>query len=835
MVHIGTLMALEEAGLRPDYVAGTSSGAIIGGLYASGFTPGELEGLLAEVDWRELFTDSPERADLFLAQKDERASYTLQFRFDGLRPILPTSYLTGQRVNALLSDLAFKGNFRAAGDFDNLRVGFRAVCTDLLSGERVVLGGGSLSEALMASSAVPVLIAAVPREGQLLVDGGLVDAIPTDVVAEMGADIIVASDVSAALRPTSKLGNPLEILDQVMSITMRGPNAMSLARADFVVAPDLPDHLSTDFEGIDSLVAVGYRAARAAIAQWEGRPEASHLVRLAGIHEGHGPAVRVVAFEVEGGDEEQQRRARELVGQELMGRSVDREGLRATANRLLEDGSLSDVTIQAVAVETDGGASRESERRITLKARLASRPLLREIRIEGAALYDPPELRRALSSVTGAPVDRVAVAADVVALEAYYRDRGYPMPLVRTVAFDPVSGVLSFFLDEGAIASIQIDGLDRTRDFVILRELPFQVGDLFGEHSVRQIVEDIYSTGLFERVTLEPARAPGGGLQLVVRVQERPRHLGRVGIHYLEEQKTEGFVEYQNSNFLGLGGKFPVQGLTGSRRSQFSFETRLDRLFKSFLTYQIEAGFLREEINTFDQSNRIGTYEEEGVRFSAAVGQQVRRFGQLRLGIKAENIDATTIEGSGIPDVSHRIRGFELRSIVDTLDRTTFPSRGVRHEFAYETASDALDGNVSYVKLHLSVESFLTIGRHTFNPRLLFATADNTLPFVRWFRLGGMDSFYGFERDQIRGRQILLVSGEYRFLIPWGPVAPLHFSIRYDWGGAWDDAQSFALADMTSGGGIKLSLESPIGPLEIAYGMREGGHTRFYLGLGYRF
>jgi NTE family protein len=172
---------------------------------------------------------------------------------------------------------------------------------------------------------------------------------------------------------------------------------------------------------------------------------------------------------------------------------------------------------------------------------------------------------------------------------------------------------------------------------------------------------------------------------------------------------------------------------------------------------------------------------------------------------------------------------------VDTLDRTTFPNSGVRHEFAYETASDALDGNVSYVKLNLSVESFVSIGRHTFHPRLLFASADNTLPFVRWFRLGGMDSFYGFERDQIRGRQILLLSGEYRFRIPWGPVAPLHLSARYDWGGAWDDAQSFALADMIGGGGLKLSLESPIGPLEMAYGMREGGHERFYLGLGYRF
>jgi NTE family protein len=209
MAHIGTLLALEEAGLAPHFIAGTSSGAIIGGLYAAGYTPAELAEMVGRVPWRQLFSDRPEPAHLFLAQREERATYTLQVRFDGLRPIFPTSYITGQRMQSLLSSLALRGEYRAGGVFSNLRVPFAAISTDLLSGERVMLTSGSITEALLASSAIPVLVAAVRRDGRMLVDGGLVDALPVEAVIDMGADLVVASDVSAALRPIDKLGNPL--------------------------------------------------------------------------------------------------------------------------------------------------------------------------------------------------------------------------------------------------------------------------------------------------------------------------------------------------------------------------------------------------------------------------------------------------------------------------------------------------------------------------------------------------------------------------------------------------------------------------------------------------
>jgi outer membrane protein insertion porin family len=201
--------------------------------------------------------------------------------------------------------------------------------------------------------------------------------------------------------------------------------------------------------------------------------------------------------------------------------------------------------------------------------------------------------------------------------------------------------------------------------------------------------------------------------------------------------------------------------------------------------------------------------------------------------VKAEDVRVSAVEGIGLPDATHRIRGFELRSIVDTQDQTPFPRNGIRHEFIYETATDALNSDISYVRLLLSMEWFNTIGRHTFHPRFIFGSSDNTLPPVRWFRLGGIDSFYGYYRDQVRGGQVLLISGEYIFRIPWRPVSPLLLALRYDWGGSWQDSLSFALKDMIGGVGIKMAIDSPVGPLEVAYGIREGGYGKLYFCLGF--
>ena len=151
--HIGVLKALDDAGIPIDYIAGSSMGSIIGGLYAAGHTPDELERITLETDWNQLFLDDPGRANLFVTQKMDQTDHTIQLRLNGLQPHIPSGLSAGQKLQLLFTSLTASANYLADGDFSRLPIPFLAVATDLTTGERVVLGQGNLAEAMRASAA----------------------------------------------------------------------------------------------------------------------------------------------------------------------------------------------------------------------------------------------------------------------------------------------------------------------------------------------------------------------------------------------------------------------------------------------------------------------------------------------------------------------------------------------------------------------------------------------------------------------------------------------------------------------------------------------------------
>ncbi len=184
--QIGVLKALEEAGIKPDLIVGTSMGSIVGGLYAAGYSVDQLDSIAHQTDWNDLLTlnNLSDRRDLFVDQKvtEDRAIFSL--RLDGLNPILPTSFNDGQKLANQLNILTFNAPLHSDESFDLLAIKFRAVCTDLITGSLVLLDRGSLSNALRASSSVTFFLAPIKVDSLLLVDGGLVANIPVDIAKE---------------------------------------------------------------------------------------------------------------------------------------------------------------------------------------------------------------------------------------------------------------------------------------------------------------------------------------------------------------------------------------------------------------------------------------------------------------------------------------------------------------------------------------------------------------------------------------------------------------------------------------------------------------------------
>ena len=262
--QIGVLQALEESGIKVDIVVGTSIGSIIGGMYAAGYNVDKLDSISRQTDWDDLLTlnNQSNRRDLFIDQKvtEDRAIFSL--RLNGLNPVLPTSFNDGQKLSNYLNILAFNAPLHSEGSFDLLNIKFRAVCTDLITGNLVVLDRGSLSQALRASSSVTFFLAPIKIDSLLLVDGGLVANIPVDISRANGGDFVIAVNSTSDLWQEKDLSTPWIVADQIVSIPMRLNNTEQLKNANFVIEPRLNNILSTDFNLVDTLIFLGYKSTK---------------------------------------------------------------------------------------------------------------------------------------------------------------------------------------------------------------------------------------------------------------------------------------------------------------------------------------------------------------------------------------------------------------------------------------------------------------------------------------------------------------------------------------------------------------------------------------------
>ncbi len=254
---------LEEEGVAIDYIAGTSMGSVVGGLYAAGVPLDEIESLAVELDWRDALRDQVRYRQLPFRRKEEQDFYRTALRLgigeDGLA--LRGGLLSGQKLESMLRLLLAP----AAGvtDFSRLPIPFRAVAADLETGEQVVLAEGDLAESIRASLAIPGMFTPVELGGRLLADGGIANNLPVDVVREMGADLVIAVDISEPLLGREDLQTAFGILAQTVSFLTRNNMEPQLESADLVIVPDLEGFGVLSFRQARSLVDAGYAAADA--------------------------------------------------------------------------------------------------------------------------------------------------------------------------------------------------------------------------------------------------------------------------------------------------------------------------------------------------------------------------------------------------------------------------------------------------------------------------------------------------------------------------------------------------------------------------------------------
>jgi NTE family protein len=262
--HIGVLKILERLHVPIDAIAGTSMGAVVGGLYASGMSAAEIEQTIASVDWQAAFHDRPPRTEIAFRRKEEDRQYlvNLPIGLRGKQLLIPKGLVQGQQLLETLRRLTLP--VAELTDFDQLPTPFRAVATNLETGDGVVLRDGDLATALRASMSVPGIFAPVEYRNQVLVDGGLAENLPIDVARSMGVDLLIVSDADYPLQPLKNLDSLPRITNQMIGILMRKDSnrqLRTLGANDVLINLQLGDFSSYDFANTPKIVGAGVIAA----------------------------------------------------------------------------------------------------------------------------------------------------------------------------------------------------------------------------------------------------------------------------------------------------------------------------------------------------------------------------------------------------------------------------------------------------------------------------------------------------------------------------------------------------------------------------------------------
>jgi NTE family protein len=818
--HLGVLQALEEAHVPLYCIIGTSMGAVIGGLYASGYTPAEIDSLLGRYSWGDLFDDRPDRRLMYTGRRDVSDRHLVEIRLQGLRPRWARNLSTGQRVSQALTEMVWRAPIQGFGDFDQLRVRFRAVATNLESGQRVELGGGDLAEAMRASMSIPILFQPVLLDGRLLVDGGLSANIPVETARKLGADLVIAVDVTSPLRGPEDLREAWELADQVVAIMQAEANQRSRQEADILVRPDMPPM---------AMNIVGHRAEQVAAGRRAMLGEHAHLRRLLSARCDSSSAINGIAglplnFELL--EEEVWRPIEELPEARtpacplLRGLLVERPASVADPQRLWRDlldcGCFLDVRCDTIHLDQPGESSHSF-----IRVRLQTHAVVGGVRLHGLE-----ELPRRMSStawrhlaldslfggLAGSPLRRIHL--DEAANEALNRLRraGYTLSRLDSAAL--WGDTLHLHVDPGRMDDLRLDGLRLLRPGILRREFRPRPGELFTVAQADRSIRRLYATGLFDQVYLRLERE-GNRNVAVLHALEKDFPALRGGLRYGTAREGEGFVQVLWENLLGRSLRGDLFWLSGARRAEQRVSLESDRIWHTWLTTRLSASrslrdFWLEGAAPATAGVRHPVHRENrGIQIR--VGQQIQRLGT----VYASGAFEWDEEDLGPVHRHRQLTRLGLLSVVDSRDRRSLPRRGEHHRVSFEQLLPRAESGDAAFRAMAETDTWRSLGRHTGQFSLVLGQSDS--PQRRdQFEFGGDDWLRTLMPLQAAGRQAMGFRARWRAQLMPGPWGDWLASLRWSALGLSDELDHWPhRRDFVQELSLALHLDSSVGELAV--------------------
>lgn len=846
IAQIGIMKSFEKAGIRPIGVAGTSIGAILGGLWSAGYTAQELDSIVRSVRWDETFSLANERIrnDLFIDQKYEQDRNILSLRFNNFSFVIPQSISGGVRLTSLLQKLFWSAPYHSYSSFDELKIPFRAVATDIVNAKPVSLSKGNLITAIRASATLPLRYTPVQIDSMILVDGGLLANIPIFATKEFNPDVIIAVNTTSPLLASSQLDKPWNVADQVVSVMMQQFNAKAKDSATFILEPNLGDHENSNFTMLDSLILAG---------EQYGNSTRDTLINYLNYWR---DSMLIVMIEGK-------------IGRKLDNSSVGNIKLRlhspytSKVDELPTSGELNFAKsireyIQKYSADEYAVSIVQSGVVNTIEVYVSPQRFIRRIILEEVhdnRLSNSTESRKleflteeyqskrietdSIRATIEGKMQRIysgnVIAPDILqqlrdSIEVAYKHFGKAFTDVASIDVSPDSTTISAYLISGKLDAVEITGNESASQLYISRELDIKLNKMIDVDELNNAWEQVVNTDVFSEVGMHVQRSASdsSSLALSVKVKERGTQTLRIGGRLDNERNTQFTADFTQENLMSLGVRLGLRIGGGLRNSIGAVTFDIPRILNTYWTAQAQGYWNSRNIYLYNNVDglprnqferiRLGDLLEQRYGVKAQFGRQIRTDGKISVDIRYEQQRAFQL-GDYINQRDYTpLLALSFNTKFDTEDRADFPTRGRVLSLRAERTIYHRIGFANFTKLEAKGRTSFTFGAHTISSSVHLGVANESLPYPEFFNFGGQDVFMGMREEEERGRQLALGQLEYRVKSPVSILFDTYFSLRYDIGRVWTLAESIKFENLRHGVSATVSLDTPLGPARFSVG-----------------
>lgn len=811
--HIGVLDAIEQHGIQIHSLVGTSMGAIIGSIYASGYTIDEIKNYFRDVDWEELFKliENADRRDYILDKKSLFDKSLLKVYFKNFEAIIPQGLSFANKLNEILSNLLYNSKYISFGSYDELKIPFRAVATDIVKGNTVILKDKSLPLSVRASLTIPLRHTPVLINDKMLVDGGLMANLPVTVaIEEFSPDITIAVDATSPLLELKDLDRAWNLADQVVSIEMLKYTELERKKATFVITPNLQNYSNTNFLFLDSLIELGR--------------DAFSIVADSLINE-------ITKKTEENIDNYLKHKfPTNLTFKKILPINITPLDSFNLISILKANQSISIREIYKTLI-----LSEEKYNKLVYKIADSNTIIIQSNKlnqINSIEISDeaPEPILKLINKLNyeyfaeNVSIDLINRLVEDILSEA--RKNNYCFLTVDTVKWNEENRSLKFIIKPGTIEDIKIVGNESINSNLIQRELLFKKNEIAKYEKISSSRTNLMATSLFSFVDIYPQKNENGNINIIVSVAEAGNQIMQLGVRADNERNLQASLDFIHNNLwnLGLQLNFSVSG--GSRNQNFSITglnpkvLDADVTTKSMIYYDNRKYYIYQNLVDLTEKKLINNIVSEnqwnkiGGLFS--IGNQIGKNGKLSVDFRFEKFREFIIGNT--PSNFLNLSTFKINFQYDSGDDLYYPSEGSLINIFLESnlIPDAKDFT-SFSKIYISLSNYVSFhDRNTLNFGGIIGAGDQTMPITEMFWLGGENNFWGLSQDQYFGRQIAKFFFSYRYRVPVKSFFDMYFSIHYNTGRVWLNTSQIKMSSFLHGLGMSYSLSTPLGPLSFS-------------------